>query len=46
MISLNNLANNPNMTAIANKGVFTVFEHQKDMSVSRHTRLLLILCTK
>ena len=34
MISLNNLANNPNMTAIANKGVFTVFEHQKDMSVS------------
>ena len=34
MISLNNLANNPNMTAIDQKGIYTVFEHQKDMSVS------------
>lgn len=34
MISLNNLAENKNMIVIDQKGVFSVFEHQKDMSVS------------
>ena len=34
MISLNNLAENKNMVVIDQKGVFSVFEHQKDMSVS------------
>lgn len=34
MITLNNLAENQNMKVIAEKGIYTVFEHQKDMSVS------------
>ena len=34
MISLNNLAENKNMVVIDQKGIFSVFEHQKDMSVS------------
>lgn len=36
MISLNNLAENKNMTVIDQKGIYTVFEHQKDMSVGPH----------
>lgn len=34
MITLNNLAENQNLKVIAEKGIYTVFEHQKDMSVS------------
>ncbi|NLL78947.1 MAG: AIM24 family protein [Clostridiales bacterium] len=34
MITLNNLAENQNMKVIAEQGIYTVFEHQKDMSVS------------
>ena len=33
-INLNNLKNNPNMPIIAQKGIYEVFEHQKDLSVS------------
>lgn len=34
MITVNNLQNNPNMTVVAQKGAYTVFEHQRDLSVS------------
>ena len=33
-VNLNNLKNNPNMPIIAQKGIYEVFEHQKDLSVS------------
>jgi len=34
MIQLNNLKNNPNMPVIAQLGVYEVYEHQKDLSVT------------
>ena len=33
-VNLNNLKNNPNMPIIAQKGIYEVYEHQKDLSVS------------
>lgn len=37
MIQLNNLQNNENMKKIAQLGAYTVFEHQKDLSVSPYS---------
>lgn len=37
MIQLNNLTNNQNLDVIAQKGCYTVYEHQRDMSVSPQT---------
>lgn len=34
MIQLNNFANNPNLLQVAQAGAYTVYEHQKDLSVS------------
>ncbi len=34
MIQLNNFANNPNLVQIAQAGAYTVYEHQRDLSVS------------
>lgn len=34
MIQLNNFANNPNLVQTAQLGAYTVYEHQKDLSVS------------
>ena len=34
MIQLNNLKNNPNMPMIAQMGIYEVYEHQKDLSVT------------
>lgn len=37
MIQINNLQNNENMRKLAQLGAYTVFEHQKDMSVSPYS---------
>lgn len=34
MIQLNNLKNNPNMPMVAQMGIYEVYEHQKDLSVT------------
>lgn len=37
MIRLNNLTNNPNLTEIVSRGIYHVYEHQRDMSVTPGT---------
>lgn len=34
MITVNNLTDNSNLKVLARKGCFTIFEHQKDLSVA------------